>query len=111
MTLPAPLASLIFGVPRRSTSSMRTIAYRHEAAQNAFELRLELLLAGVHHHLGALAEDELLDFQEAPQIALVDLLGIHLEDLALVEENHLVDGVSRLFMAGKAMPENEGRES
>ena len=69
---------------------------RHEAADDAVELRLELLLARVDHHLGALAEDELLDLQEAPQIALVDLLGVHLVHLALVEEDHLVDRVLAL---------------
>ena len=42
-------------------------------------------------HLRALAKDEFLDFQKPPQIALVDLFGIHLEYLALVEENHFVD--------------------
>ena len=76
MTLPAPLGL----ADLRRTQALDLVdaddrVHRHEAAQNAFELRLELLLAGVHHHLGALAEDELLDFQEAPQIALVDLLG------------------------------------
>lgn len=65
--------------------------HRHETANHAFELRLELFFARVDHHLRALTKDELLDFQEAPQIALVDLLGVHLEHLALVEENHLVD--------------------
>src|SRR5690606_19996510 len=68
--------------------------HRHEAAYNPLELRLELLLAGVDHQLATLAEDELLHFQKTPQIALVDLLGIHLVYLALVEENHLVDGIA-----------------
>jgi len=63
-----------------------------KAAHHTVELRLELFLAGVDDHLGALAEDELLHFQKAPQIALKDLLGVHLVHLALVEENHLVDG-------------------
>ncbi|MNV88683.1 hypothetical protein D3C71_1829080 [compost metagenome] len=63
-----------------------------EAAHHAVELGLELFFAGIDHHLGALAEDELLHLQKAPQIALKDLLGVHFVDLALVEENHLIDG-------------------
>ncbi|MCY1441916.1 hypothetical protein D9M71_582550 [compost metagenome] len=75
--------------------------HRHEAADHPFELGLELLLAGIDHHLGALAEDEFLDFQEAPQIALVDLLGVHLVHLALVQEDNLVDRVLALVHVRK----------
>src|SRR5690606_41969731 len=66
--------------------------HRHEAAQHTLELRLQFLLARVDHHLGALAEHELLDLQKAPQVTLEDLLGVHLVHLALVEEDDLVDG-------------------
>ena len=38
------------------------------------------------------AEDELLDHQEPPQLALADRPGVHLVHLALIEENHLVEG-------------------
>ncbi len=65
--------------------------HRHETAHDPFELGLELLFARVDDYLCALAKDELFHFQEAPQIALIDLLGVHFEHLALVEENHLVD--------------------
>ncbi|MCY1176497.1 hypothetical protein D9M73_167720 [compost metagenome] len=63
----------------------------HKAAHHAFELGLELFFARVDHHLGALAKDKFLDFKEAPQIALIDLLGVHLVHLALVEKDHFVD--------------------
>ncbi len=66
--------------------------HRDKAAYHAVKLRLELFFAGVDDHLSAFAEDELLHFQKAPQIALKDLLGIHFVYLTLVEENHLVDG-------------------
>ena len=36
-------------------------------------------------------DNEFLDFKKPPQITLIDLLGVHFEHLALVEENHLVD--------------------
>lgn len=65
--------------------------HRHKTAHHAFELGLELFFARVDDHLRALAKDELFHFQEAPQITLIDLLGIHFVHLALVEENHLVD--------------------
>ncbi|MOA24010.1 hypothetical protein D3C78_1446700 [compost metagenome] len=66
--------------------------HRHEAADHTFELVLELLFARVDHDLGALPKNEFLDFQEAPQVALIDLFGIHLEDLPLIEEDHFIDG-------------------
>lgn len=65
--------------------------HRYEAAHYAIELRLELLFAGVDHDGGALAEDEFFHFQKTPQITLIDLFGVHLEHLSLVEKNHLVD--------------------
>src|SRR3990167_9558066 len=65
--------------------------HRHKAAHHAVKLSLELLFARIDHQLAALAENEFLDFHEAPQIALKDLLGIHFVHLALVKENHLVD--------------------
>ncbi len=65
--------------------------HRYKTAHHAFELSLELFLARIDDHLRALAKDELFHFQEAPQITLIDLLGVHFEHLALVEENHLVD--------------------
>lgn len=88
MTLPVGLASLIFTAPTRSTSSMRTMACIGTKPHHTVELGLELFFAGIDHDLGALAEDELFDFQEPPQVALVDLLGVHLEHLALVEKDH-----------------------
>src|SRR3990167_2977024 len=63
----------------------------HKAAHYPFELGLELFFARIDHQLGALAKDELFHLQEAPQITLIDLLGVHFEHLALVEENHLID--------------------
>jgi len=65
--------------------------HRHKAADHALELSLEFLFARIDDHLRALAKDELFHFQEAPQITLIDLLGIHFVHLALVEENHLID--------------------
>src|SRR5690606_23928303 len=65
--------------------------HRYETAYHTLELRLELLFARIHHDGRTLAEDELFHLQETPQITLIDLLGIHLEYLSLVEENHLVD--------------------
>ena len=103
MTLPAPLASLIFGVPRRSDLVDVTIAcIGTKLRRTPSNCALSFSSLGSTTTCGALAEDELLDFQEAPQIALVDLLGIHLEDLALVEENHLVDGVFALVHGGES---------
>src|SRR3546814_20089398 len=46
--------------------------HRHEAAYHAFELRLELFFARIDDHLRALAKDEFFDFQEAPQITLIE---------------------------------------
>jgi len=65
--------------------------HRYETAHHALELRLELFFARINHNRRALAEDELFYLQETPQITLIDLLGVHLEHLSLVEENHLVD--------------------
>ncbi len=55
------------------------------------KLALELLLARVHHHAGALAEQEFLHLDKAVQLTLEDLPGIDLVDLPLIQEYHLVD--------------------
>ena len=59
----------------------------NEGALHPGELVLELLLGRVHHHLGALAEQEFLHLDEPVEVAGVDLAGVDLVDLPLVEEN------------------------
>src|SRR5690606_23818688 len=66
---------------------------RNETALDPGELGLELFLGGVDDHLGALAKDEFLGLEKAPEIALVHVAGVDLENLALIEEDDLVDRI------------------
>jgi hypothetical protein len=76
--------------------------HRHKTAHHTLELSLELFFARIDDHLRALAKDEFFHFQEAPQITLIDLLGIHFVHLALVKKNHLVDWSFTFGHGGRA---------
>ena len=70
--------------------------------RNAPHVR-RILQLRVHHDLiFLLAEQQLLDLHEAEQRALRDGLGEDLVDLALVEEDHLVDSFAGRFLRGHA---------
>jgi hypothetical protein len=58
-------------------------------AFHTLEFSFHLLLGRIDDDRGALAENELLDFDEAEQRAVADLAGIDLVDLALVDKNDL----------------------
>lgn len=64
---------------------------RDKAAPYATKLSLELLFAWVNDYLGALIEHEVLDFDKAIQIALVNLLHKDFVNLALVQKRDFVD--------------------
>src|SRR5690606_36084306 len=61
------------------------------------ELALELFLARIDQHLRTLTEHQLLDFQEAPQLALEYLPCVQFVYLTLVDENHPEDGLLLVF--------------
>ena len=66
----------------------------YEAALHAVELLAQLVFRRINHHLGFLAKNVVFDFYEAIDLALIDVVGVDLVDLALIVEKHLVD-VSR----------------
>lgn len=68
--------------------------HRYEAAHDTFELRLEFFLTGIDDDLSPFTEDELFHFQKPPQIALIDLPGVHFVNLALVEKDDFVDRIA-----------------
>ncbi len=62
---------------------------------DAFEFGFQPLLRRVHDDLRTLAEQQPLDLDEAEQTALADPFGVDLEELALVEEDDLIDPFGR----------------
>ena len=50
-----------------------------------FSESLDALLGGIEYHGRALTEHQLLDFDETEQVAVADLAGVDLVDLALVD--------------------------
>ena len=59
-----------------------------EGALDAGEFALDALLAGIEHHGRALAEHQLLDLDEAEQLAVAHLAGVDLVNLALIHEHN-----------------------
>src|SRR5580700_10810077 len=59
-----------------------------EGALNPRELALDSLLGRIEHNRGALAEHELLDFDESEQLAVAHLAGVYLVNLALIHEHN-----------------------
>ncbi len=71
---------------------------RQVRALDAREFRLDLLFRRVDDHARPLAEDQFLDLDEAEHLAMADLAGVDLVDLALVVEDHL-ENVTRGHLA------------
>jgi hypothetical protein len=63
--------------------------HRQVRALDARELGLDLLLGRVDDHGRLLPENQLLDLDEAEHLAVADLAGVDLEDLALAVEDDL----------------------
>ena len=59
-----------------------------EGALDPGELALDALLGRVDHHRGALPEHQFLHLDEAEQLAVADLAGVHLVNLALIHEHN-----------------------
>src|SRR5690606_36278303 len=64
---------------------------RNKGTLHVGKLVVQAFLGRVYHHLGAFAEQELLHLDKAIEVALVDLAGIDLVDLSLVQEDDFVD--------------------
>src|SRR5215472_10357146 len=62
--------------------------HRQEGALDPRELTLDTLFGRVEYHRGSLAEQQLLHFDEAEQLAVADPPGVHLVNLALVHEHN-----------------------
>ena len=60
---------------------------RQVTSLDAGEFGLDALLRRVQDDAAALAEDDLLDLDEAEQPAMADLTGLNLVDLALIGED------------------------
>ena len=52
------------------------------------EFAFDALFGRVHHYRGALAENELLNLDEAEQLAVADAAGVDLVNLALIHEHN-----------------------
>ena len=65
--------------------------HRQISSRNAFKFGFYLFLRGIDDHRAALAENELLHFDETEQVAVTDITGINLVNLSLAREDDLVD--------------------
>ena len=67
------------------------------ASRDTLKLGFQLFFTRINQDSRAFTEDEFLDFDKVIEIRLIDLPGIDLIDLALVEENDFVDWVGCHF--------------